>query len=183
MIAGIKALVRNSGKETATRVAFPWLTNRLPVMGDPATSAIMVRRLSELHSQLGGNWLARLKKREAALTYDMQIGDSTLIEIDLVYKFSSSRMKSLDFYRGLTHDLDVNHYRSLCSEYNEIADRRGRTKETADFPFPGGRTAQAAYFDFAKDVLAPAHGMRVIRLPAARGEMTSAMALKLRMLL
>ncbi len=182
ILANIKTLMRNAGYETETRVAFPWLNNRVPLMGDTATPAVVVRRLSELHSHLGGNWMDRLSKRETPLTFDMKIGQRTVIDVDLLNRFTSARLTSLDFYHGTHHELDIRHYRNLCNKYHEEADRANQSKTTPEFPFPGGRNAQAAYFDFAKDLLVPAHGFQLIRVPAPQGEMTSALLLKLKMI-
>ncbi len=46
------------------------------------------------------------------------------------------------------------------------ADRYRATKNAPDFPIPGSRTAQRAYLDAARDLLGPAMGYRVIRIPA-----------------
>lgn len=182
VLAGIESLLKNSGKSIERRVAFPWLTNRIPVMGDRVTPADVVRRLADVHRHLRGDWMKRLSKKETPLTFDMLVGGSTLIEIDLANRFTSARLETLDFYYGLHHELNLRQYRSLCEKYREDADRANQTKQTADFPFPGGRNAQAAYFDFTKDLLVPLHGLRLVRLPAPQGELTSAHALKMRML-
>ena len=51
-----------------------------------------------------------------------------------------------------------------------------KTKKAVDFPFPGGRTAQRAYFDACRDLLGPAFGYRVIRIPAPSRNVMAAVA-------
>jgi hypothetical protein len=88
----------------------------------------------------------------------------------------------LDFYDGIDHGLDLSQYRDLCSQYRDSADKYLRGREAVGFSFPGGLTAQRAYFDTTKDMLAAAQGYRLIRLPAPDGELTGAAKLALRVL-
>lgn len=182
ILSEIRALVENAGLPITPNVGYPWITNRVPIADDASTRGRVLYRLSALHVRLGGDWEKRLAKRESQLRFDFEVGD-TLIEVDPIYRFTPARLKTLDFYDGIESHLDVAKYRELCEMHGEDAARHFGSKATADFPFEGGRAAQAAFFDFAKDVLAPAHGFRLIRLPAPEGEFTSALALTLRVLL
>ncbi|MEA1902175.1 MAG: hypothetical protein U9N56_01475 [Actinomycetota bacterium] len=123
------------------------------------------------------------RKRRHRLRIDAQVDDSTLIELDTKQHFSSARLSTFPFYEGMQHDLDLEKYRELCSQYGEAADRSQRTREAVGFAFPGGRIAQRAYFDACKDLLAAAYGYRLIRIPILDGEFTSEARLALKTLL
>lgn len=140
-------------------------------------------RLMAVHARLGGDLSALEQKRHTPLRFDFQVDDKTLIEVDRKEHFSSYRMSSLEFYDGLNHDLDIDSYRKLCSKFADSADRYSANRDTPDFPFPGGRSAQRAYFDAAKDLLVPANDYRLIRLPAADEELIESIGLRLRVLL
>jgi hypothetical protein len=183
VLSEIRELVEEAGLPIEPNVGYPWMTNRVPIEDDTSTPARVLYRLSALHVRLGGDWEGRLAKRETQLRFDFLVRDDTLIEVDPVYRFTSARMSTLDFYDGVESHLDVDRYRELCETYAEDANRPFGSKGTADFPFEGGRAYQAAFFDFAKDVLAPAHGFRLVRLPAPEGELTSSLKLTLRVLL
>lgn len=176
-------MVEKAGLPITPNVGYPWITNRVPTGDDASTPGRVLYRLSALHVRLGGDWEMRLAKRESQLRFDFRVRDDTLIEVDPIYHFTSARLSTLDFYDGVESHLDVAKYRELCKEHADDAARSFGSKGTRDFPFDGGRAAQAAYFDFAKDVLAPAHGFRLVRLPAPQGELTSELALTLRVLL
>lgn len=164
-------------------VPFKWVTNRSP-LGDEFPAPPRVRyRLMAIHARLGGDWLKMERKRTMPIRFDFQVDDATLIEVDRRHHFSSARMSTLAFYEDLDHSLDVDLYRDLCSKFSTAADRYRSTRESSDFPFPGGRTAQRAYFDAAKDLLAPAYGYRLIRLPAADDDLIESIGLRLRVLL
>ncbi|MFP3883794.1 MAG: hypothetical protein ACLFRT_14430 [Actinomycetota bacterium] len=135
-----------------------------------------------IHSRLGGDWAQLEQKRRIPIRFDFQIGNK-LIEVEGRHHFSSSRMSTLDFYDDIEHDLNVDWYRELCSKFSDKADRYHAKREAVDFPFPGGRTAQRAYFDAVKDLLAPAYGLRLIRLPAADDDLVDSISLTLRALL
>lgn len=170
------------GIASRRNVTFGWVTNRSP-LGDEFPAPPRVKyRLMAIHIRLGGDWSRLEQKRQQPLSFDFQV-DDTLIEIDRRYHFSSARMSTLDFYEDLDHTLDLDQYRELCSRFSGDADRYQSTRETADFPFPGGRTAQRAYFDAAKDLLSAAHGYRLIRLPAADDELVESIGTRLRLLL
>lgn len=183
VLNAVREVIRAEGMESQVNVACSWITNHVPTEFDLSTPPRLLYRLTALHMRLGGDWEQRLTKRELPLRFDLKVGEDKLIEIDFRNHFSSARLDSLDFYDGLDHSLDLSEYRELCEVHREAADRFQRSRQTAEFPFPGGRSAQVAFFDCAKDLLAPAHGFDLIRLPAPDGEMTSEMARRLRGLL
>ncbi|MEE8406267.1 MAG: hypothetical protein V3S32_03875 [Acidimicrobiia bacterium] len=182
VVEEVQQLLQKRGFQVDRQVRFDWLTNRAPTEVDVPLPSQLKYRLVTLHARLGGDWSALTVKRRQHLRVDLQIDGTTLIEIDEKHHFSSRRLTSLDFYDGIDHGLDLSQYHGLCSQYQDSADKYLRGREAVDFPFPGGLTAQRAYFDTTKDMLAAAHGYRLIRLPAPDGELTGAAKLALRVL-
>ncbi len=176
-------LLQKRGFGVSRQVRFEWLNSRAPTEADVLLPPKIKYRLLALHARLGGDWSRLRMKRRHYLRVDIQVDATTLIEVDEKQHFSSARLTSLDFYGGIDHGLDLNMYYELCSQYRDSADKYLRGREAVDFPFTGGRTAQRAYFDTTKDLLAAAHGYRLIRLPAPSGELTAAARLALRVLI
>jgi len=182
-VSKVEQLLVDLGIPAQRNVPYDWVTNRSP-LGDEFPAPPRVRyRLMAIHTRLGGDWSRLERKRPMPIRFDFQVDDQTLIEVDRIFHFSSARMSTLDFYEDLDHSLDVELYRELCLRFSTEADRYRSKREAADFPFPGGRTAQRAYFDAAKDLLAPAYGCRLIRLPAADDDLIESIGLRLRVLL
>jgi hypothetical protein len=182
-IDSVRHELQSSGMEIREGVTFDWLTNRAPHENEPPLPPRIMYRLIALHSRLGGDWLKLEKKRKRLLSYHFLVNEEVLIEVDRYFHFSSARLETLGFYEPLNHSLDIRRYRKLCEQFAERADRYQQRREAPDFAFEGGRTAQRAYFDTVKDLLAPAYGYRVVRLPAATDEQTENISLTLRVLL
>jgi len=180
VVSNVERLLVDLGIAGRRDASFEWMTNRVPLTDDFPAPPRVRYRLMALHARLGGDWSSLEQKRRRRLRFDFQVDEKTLIEVDQRYHFSSARMTTLDFYEDLDHRLDVNQYNELCSRFSANADRYQSKRETPDFPFPGGRTAQRAYFDAAKDLLVFAHGFRLIRLPAADDELIESIGLTLR---
>lgn len=182
-VSQVQEILDDLGIAARRKVGFDWVTNRSP-LGDEFPAPPRVRyRLMAIHARLGGDWSRFERKPRRPLSFDFQTDDKTLIEVDRRFHFSSARMTTLDFYEDLDHSLDVTLYRELCSRFSVAADRYRSKRQTTDFPFPGGRTAQRAYFDVAKDLLAAAYGYQLIRLPTADDELVESLGLRLRVLL
>ena len=180
MIERVEAILEELGLPCEQNVSFNWMTNRVPMeKGDPAPPRVRYR-LMAIHARLGGDLSALERKRRTPLRFDFLIEDKTLVEVESRAHFSSHRMSTLEFYDGLDHNLDVDLYRKLCSRFSDIQNEGSR--DATDFPFPGGRSAQRAYFDAVKDLLVPAHDYRLIRLPAADEELIENIPLSLRVL-
>jgi len=176
----VEQILTDLGIAAERNVAFNWMTNRAP-LGDDFPAPPRVRyRLMAIHARLGGDWSRLEEKRPTSLRFNFQVNDKTLIEVDSRFHFSSARMSTLDFYDDLDHSLDVGLYRELCLRFSTTADRYRSRREAPDFPFPGGRAAQRAYFDAAKDLLAAAYGYRLVRLPAADEDLIESIGLTLR---
>lgn len=171
------------GVSPKQNISFEWMTNRSPMEDEYPCPPRVRYRLIAIHGRLGGDLSALEQKRHTRLRFDFQVDDKSLIEVDRKEHFSSHRRSTLDFYDDLSHALDVDAYRELCSRFADRADRFQAMRQTPDFRFPGGRSAQMAYFDAAKDLLVPAFGYRLIRLPAADEELIENIGLRLRALL
>jgi hypothetical protein len=183
LVEEVRTMVSAAGLDVWTNVAKPWMSNRTPTDDDATKHPRVVYRLTALHTRLGGEWENRSQKKEQPLRFDLQVGDSTLLEVDTIRHFSSARLTSLDFYDEMDHLLDLERYRELCEKHRDEADNTMRFRQSGDFPFAGGRKAQAAFFDTAKDLITPPNGFRLIRLPVPEGEITELTSLTLRVML
>jgi hypothetical protein len=179
----VGAALDEMGVRAERRIGFDWITNRVPAEDDMGIPPRVKYRLIRLHEQLGGEWSRLENKRRRPLYFDFSIDSSTLLEIDHKHQFTSERLLTLSFYEGLDHHLNLDEYRRVCEEYRDQADSYKRSSEAVDFPFSGGRRAQRAYFNVVQDLLAPAFGYRLVRLPAPENEMTENLSLALRVLL
>lgn len=182
-VAQVQGILDDLGLDALPNASFEWMTNRAPLGDDISVPPRVRYRLMAIHARLGGDWSKLERKRRTPIRFDFQIDDSTLIDVDRRYHFSSARRSTLNFYEELDHGLDLNLYGELCDRFSTNADRYQSTRVAADFPFPGGRSAQRAYFDAAKDLLSVANGYRLIRLQAADEEQVESLGLSLRVLL
>jgi hypothetical protein len=131
-----------------------------------SASPQVLASLSAAFDLLGGNEAESLAKRRSQLRVDFLIEPNTIVELDEFQHFTTARLQTLDLYEGLDHELDLSTYRRLCKRYSAEADRYRAAKPAAGFNFYGGRSAQRAYLDMCRDLLAPAFGERVIRVAA-----------------
>lgn len=156
-------------------VRLPWLSGLgLVEQGAASVPPALLQRLADIHKALGGSDSKLRNKRRSLLPIDSTLPGRIIVELDEFQHPTSPRLRTLDYYHGFDHDLDVPTYRRLCTRHMTQADAYRRTKEAADFPFPGGRTAQRAYLDACRDLLGPAFGYRVIRIPAPSGGVMAA---------
>lgn len=179
----VEERLRSMGVDLDRGVTFDWLTNRTPVDEDAQIPSRVKYRLLALHGHLGGDFAALSDKPRRYLSVDFQVGETTLMEVDRLHHFTSERLASLGFYDDLEHRLDLGLYRKLCSQHRDSADAYQRSREASDFPFEGGRRAQRAYFDTVQDLLLPAKGYRLIRLPVPDNEITDVVEMTLRVLI
>ena len=175
-IAGARA----AGYAIASGQTVPWLTGRGHL--EPGLSNTIppevVAVLRRVFIALGGDEDVLRSKRSGALRPDGFI-DGQLLEIDEIQHFTTPRLVTLDLYPDAAPlGFDRDDYRSLCRRWAPRGgDRYRATKPTVDFPRPGGRTAQRAYFDAVRDLVAPHVGVGpVLRIPAP--ECDAALALK-----
>lgn len=177
-IEEVRRVLSRMNRASKRDVRFPWINNRVPVGTRVPAPPRIQYRLAGVHARLGGDWERLKEKRAVPLTFDFQLDDMTLIEVDDGQHFSVGRLETLEFYDGLEHSLDIDKYRDLCERFALPADRYRRSR-TREFP-EGGRAAQTAYFDIAKDLLSVANGYQLIRLPAADNYLITEMEFILR---
>lgn len=149
---------------------------------EPALSrmvpAEIIEVLQRIFLTLDGDEELLRAKRASRLRPDALLGGQ-ILEVDEIQHFSTARLTALDLYperAPLAFDRDE--YRALCRRWApKGGDRYRAGKQTVEFPHPGGRTAQRAYFDALRDLVAPhiAAGP-VIRIAAP--ECDPALALK-----
>lgn len=155
------------GLDLTRGVTVGWLSNLghlNPAIGDDPTAAA----LRQLHMDLKGDGY-RLASKRAGSSPRLDFVLSTkklIIEIDEIQHFTSDRLTSLRAYPS-DQDcaFDIEKYCNLADRWRCRGDRYRAAKMATDFPFPGGRRAQRAYFDACRDLAAPAHGFRVLRVP------------------
>jgi very-short-patch-repair endonuclease len=161
-------LAKAAGLALERSVAMPWLSNRghlNSVIGGDA----VVQRLRAMHAMLHGDARLLASKRASASTrLDFVFCKLNLIiEVDELQHFTSERLATLERYPADAElAFDVERYRAEVERWRHKADRYRASKPAADFPFAGGRRAQRAYFDACRDLTAPVHGLRVLRIPA-----------------
>lgn len=164
----VATLVADDGVDLRPSGRFEWLSSR-GHLGLTASKAppFVLDRLGEIHRMLGGDSGLLASKRARPLPVDFVVsGEAVLVEIDEFQHFTTPRAVTLDFYDGIEHGLDVARYRELCRTTSARADAYRRAKTAVDFPSGGGRTAQRAYFDAVRDMIAPRFGYQVVRVPA-----------------
>jgi hypothetical protein len=153
----------------------PWLSGRGHLEpGARSAPAEIQARLAGIHAELGGDAALLASKRASRPKVDVFLGDAVAVEVDEFQHFTTSRPLTLAHYDGLEDAFDVDGYKALCAEHGWRADAYRRAKPAAEFPFPGGRTAQRAYLDAARDLLGPAHGWTVVRIAAPEGDLEAA---------
>lgn len=149
----------------------PWLTNKghlaEPLRG--IVPADVVELLGALFRSLGGDDAAlRAKRAGSDPCPDMMFEErGWLVEYDEQQHFTSDRLLTFDRYpTDVDVAYDIVEYQSLARRLSGTADRYRAAKQSADFPFYGGRRSQRAYFDAVRDLVAPFFGLRVFRVPA-----------------
>ena len=171
---GFHALARAEGIELVRRATFPGLSNRGHT--DPALDGVVpsstLAALERIHVELGGVAHLLESKRPRPLEIDFYAPDlGLLIEVDEIQHFTSDRQHALErFPLSDEHAALISSYLAAIAQWRERADRYRAAKPAADFPHPGGRRAQRAYLDSARDLLAPSLGLRVIRVRAPECE-------------
>lgn len=148
----------------------PWLTTRGHLDGalvDVVPSEVLAV-LRRIFLRLGGKEDLLSTKRILRLRPDAFL-DERILELDEIQHFSSARLATLALYPdNAALGFDRHQYERLCSRW---APRGGdgyrAAKQTREFPQRGGRTAQRAYFDALRDLIAPYAGAGpVIRIHA-----------------
>lgn len=163
-----RAVMRDLFLEPNQRV--PGLTGKAHREPSISVPAEVVDRLAVMFEALGGVPALLDGKRPSGLPLDFVLAPTTIIELDEFQHFTSARLRSLDFYEGVNHGLDLDRYRRLCRQHAGRADLYGTAQPTVDFPFSGGRPSQRAFLDAARDLIGPVLGYRVIRIASPNSD-------------
>lgn len=164
------AAARAEGYAITCGTTVPWLTGYGHV--EPGLARTLpvdtLAALRRIFVTLGGDEDLLRAKRASRLRPDGFLG-GRILEVDEIQHFSTARGIALELYPdGAALGFDRDAYRALCRRWGPHGgDRYRAAKRTVEFPRPGGRTAQRAYFDALRDLGAPHSGTGpVIRIPA-----------------
>jgi hypothetical protein len=165
----VARLAASAGLEFQRGASVPWLTNKghlADVVADKLDEQTLAA-LRSIYQELGGDESLLASKRSGSNPRIDLLHGALAIEVDEIQHFTTDRTRTLELYPPDTDVLfktDV--YRATIRLWHERADRYRASKPTRDFPFAGGRRAQRAYFDAFRDLVAPAFGLRILRVPA-----------------
>jgi hypothetical protein len=129
------------------KVRFPWCTNRLT----NRLTSFKNSRISQIAKLL--NW-DYPKSVTEYLPCDAYMGGEfkCLLIIDEYYKFSTLRLKTLDFYNDIEVNFSIERYKSLCLQHCGEADLYQNKVKRSDFNFVEGAIAKRAMFDVLIDI-------------------------------
>lgn len=167
----VAMLAAADGLRLERSASLPWLSNKGHLDGGVAAvvSEETLRALRSIYRVLGGDEALLASKRSGSNPRIdlLHSGRALAIEVDEIQHFTTDRIRTLELYPTTTDVLfDPDEYRAAIHEWHQRADDYRASKPTRDFPFPGGRRAQRAYFDAFRDLVAPTFGLRVLRVPA-----------------
>jgi hypothetical protein len=167
---GFMAAARAAGYAITSGAPVPGLTGRGHLEPGLVAAAPeeVIAALHGMFVALGGDEAVLRTKRSAPLRPDGLLG-GRLLEVDEIQHFTTARLMTLDRYADdASVGFDRDEYQSLCRHWAPRGgDRYRASKPTVDFPRPGGRTAQRAYFDALRDLAAPYLSVGpVLRIPA-----------------
>ena len=165
--AAVLAGANQAGVPLRAGTSVAWLSgwgHREP--GAASAPPAVLERLATIHAALGGDAASLTLKQRRFPGMDFWVGGRVILELDEIQHLSSQRLTTVDHYEGLAHHVDLATYRLLCGRHQAAAGRAFAHKTSKDFAFAGGRTAQRAYLDAARDLLGPVFGARVVRVPA-----------------
>ena len=167
-------LARADGHDIERGTTLPWLTNRGHLSNMLTVST--TQALRAIHRELGGDEERLEGKRSASLRPDFLLpSQSLLVEVDETQHFTTDRLSTFGhYYEAVKLAFDPVAYMELVKQWKDEGDSFYRNKPAPDFPFPGGRRAQRAYFDVCRDLGANDHGLRVLRIPAPERDPTLA---------
>jgi hypothetical protein len=152
---------------------FPWLKNTFQIDDTP---------IKKVFFALNGDLQGLASKREMNLRPDAFLPDlNCILEFDEMQHFTREREVSLSLYpNDISLGFDRLDYISLCKKFGAVAIAKGAAgyrRQTAEFPFVGGRHCQRALFDTLRDLLPLRNGLGpTIRIPET--EMQDSIALK-----
>jgi hypothetical protein len=179
--AAFHARATDAGYELRLDAPLPWLTRygHLAARVQERLPAEVLDYLRELFLALGGDERRLAAKTRGRMSTDfLLLPHARLVELDEIQHLTAERARTLDFYpEGVELGYAREEYRALCQQWDERAKRRFDHRQAAEFPRPGARHAQRAYFDAFRDLVAPyfGHGA-VIRIAAPDRDAEAAFA-------
>ncbi|AQY00240.1 DUF7255 family protein [Microbacterium foliorum] len=124
--------------------------------------------LQRVFEELGGDEREQRSKQLRTLPSDLfHVASGTMVEVDEVQHFTSFRALTIRKGLGAASDIGAE-YLDLCREWSSAADKYRASKTAKGFPGPFGRARQRAYNDLLRDLVAPAMGYALIRVPAPK---------------
>jgi len=150
LITDIVSTVLN--EQAQTNISFDWFINK----HNKEHFGKYFMTIDRIFATLKGDKQANQTKRVKALECDAYFGGQYhfIFEFDEYQHFSSSRLRTFNFYPiDLVVNFNIEEWKRLCENHKDKADKYRKAKATVDFNFPGGRTAQRAYFDCFRDFL------------------------------
>lgn len=122
--------------------------------------------LGSIHAALGGDSDLLSTKRAVPIRLDfLDVGRRLVIEIDEIQHFTTDRLRTFELCPRVVAT-QRRAYLPLIDAWSARADGYRAAKPASDFPFAGGRRAQRAYLDAARDLLLPELGYTLLRIPA-----------------
>ncbi|MFJ4015198.1 hypothetical protein [Microbacterium sp. NPDC090014] len=132
----------------------------------PPQAAAGQPALQRVFEELGGDEREQRSKQLRTLPSDLfYVASGTMVEVDEVQHFTSFRALTIRKGLGAASDIGAE-YLDLCREWSSVADKYRASKTAKGFPGPFGRARQRAYNDLLRDLVAPAMGYGLIRVPA-----------------
>jgi hypothetical protein len=120
-----------------------------------------LRLISTIYQRLGGDEHTLASKRAGSsprADFFLRAA-AVIVEVDEIQHFTSDRLVTLELYsKEVQLAFDIDEYRALIRRWRSIADNYRAAKPAVDFPHPGGRRAQRAYFDALRDLVGPSFG-------------------------
>jgi hypothetical protein len=146
-------------QKAETDIKFEWFVNK-HLQKDFCNQFQVIE---EIFNKLNGNKIKNENKQISKLQTDAYFGGdyNFLFEFDEFQHFSSYRKLTFDLYpKDLRMNFDLQQWKKMCELHSVKADKYRYTKQTKDFDFNGGRTAQRAYLDCFRDLLPQNHGLQ-----------------------
>ena len=134
----------------------------------PPQAADTQHVLQRVFEALGGDEREQRSKQLRTLPSDLfHAATGTMVEVDEVQHFTSFRALTIRESLRAASGIEAE-YLDLCRAWSSAADKYRASKTAKGFPGPFGRARQRAYNDLLRDLVAPAMGYRLIRVPAPK---------------
>jgi len=141
------------------------ITNRFEWLNSsPSSCQKGYDELLRVFTSLEGNIEVLRGKKPRALTPDAYFPPpwNFIFEFDELQHFTKYKKIALENYPPGNYGFEINEYKRLCEQYQDIAIRKGPAGYRVpkpEFPFENGRAAQRAFFDACRDILPQLNGL------------------------